>query len=733
MNETILGVLKKKTVILATHALQFLKNSNYIYLLEEGVIKKEGNFENISKSELYRKFEEIEKWTNSKISDKDQEVERLRLSEETIEENIGLSKVISRKISQSFIEEDIVDLNNPLILELNLAEDREIGSVSFKVLRIFLKEIGGFRTILIPFTLHTIRQILLVISLNYLQEWSYRYDPSNKMDDYKEYGIYQLSGCFLESISRIFFIWIGYSLSLKLHNKMVYRVIHAKIEDFLERIPSGRLMNRFSKDVSQVDQNLTEEMSYMMYLISRVLVTIGTIGFALGYQITFLVIIMIIISIIYQQRYQNARREYKRLESISRSPVLNISSDTLKGLPSIRTMNLIQFMRLKFEHSINENAKNQLTCYILRNWFDFRLGLTSLLFIHLPCYLLMLFYFKDLTVSKVGLFLVSVFTLVETMENLINQISEVEISMIAIERCQAFQEVDVEEQYYDYEAEYNDIIAKGGSKPEKYIAIHENKKRSKYIITKGEIKFKDFSAKYKTSHKKVLKNLNLIIQPGQKIGIVGRTGSGKSSLIRALWRSLDGSNGKIEIDGKNIASLELKTLRSQMTIVTQDVALFEGTLRDNIDPCVKREIKDEDLSKILEELEFNHRQYTAKGLDMKIDTNGGNLSEGEKQLICFARCLINFSKVIILDEATACIDLKTEENIQKAMKEYFSDSTVLIIAHRVQTIMECDKILILKDGEIDGFDRPRYLLDSNMFFKEIVEKMRSKEKEKKNN
>ena len=727
MNETILGLLKNKTIILATHAMQYVKSSDYIYLMDKGEIKIEGKFEKISESSLYKKFIQIQDWKKERVDKETNEEEK---DSYEIDEKIPIfpNPLKSRKKSSSFVEELDKPEVEQLVLELNISEDRKFGAVSWQVFKTFIKEIGGITTILIPFTLHTIRQILLMASLNFLQEWSYRYDPSNKLNDYKTYGVYQLSGCFLEFISRIFFIWVGYRVSLKLHNKMVYRVMHSKIEEFLNRIPSGRLMNRFSKDVSQIDQNMTEEMSYMMYLFSRVLVTLGTIGFALGYEISILVVIMVIVSIIYQQRYQKTRREYKRLESISRSPVLNISSDTIRGLSCIRIMGLVNFMRSKFEHNINENGKNQLTCNILRNWFELRLGMTSILSIHLPCFLLMLFYFKDLTVPKAGLFLVSVFTLVETMEELINQISEVEISMIAVERCQAFQELDVEDQYTDFEEQLDKIVNKGGSNPIKAIKKFKERKNSELIIKQGEIKFINFSARYKTSSKPVLKNLDFFIKSGEKIGIVGRTGSGKSSLIKSIWRCLDGISGCICIDGADISKVDLKTLRSQMMIVTQQTALFEGTLRDNLDPSSSFELNDEKLIEILKELKFKHKGFKTQKLDMRIDSNGSNLSEGEKQLICFARCLIHIPKLIILDEATASIDIKTEELFQKSIEKYFAESTVLIIAHRVQTVMDCDRILVLKNGEVEAFDKPSTLLKEDSFFKRIVEKMNSEEK-----
>lgn len=717
MKETILGVLRGKTIIMVTHALQYLKHSDFVYLMDEGQFFLQGSFDSVADSELYRKFTQLEEWTTEQLKKEEKDEEEIKKEIFSIRK-ISLKKEISNQNSEQKEEE------NHLVAELNLPEDRQQGVVSFKVLALFIKEMGGFHLLLVPFTLNLIMNFSLMFSVNYFQKWSYEFDPENKYSDLIKYSVILMSGSSLESIGSLFLNSLSYGMSLRVHNKMIYRILHAKIEEFLNKIPSGRIMNRFSKDISSVDKELSDKLSWLVFLIAQILVTFGTIGYALGWEVFILIFIMVFACVRLQYRYQKARREYQRLESISRSPILNTSSDTVKGLPSIRNMSLQRFMRKKFEDGVDGNAKNALTSACLRNWFDLRLGLSGILLVHLPCYLMMLFYFTDLTVPKAGLFLVSIYSLCQIFEDLINQVAEVEICLISLERCLAFQEVDIEEQYTQYEDEFKKLM-KAGRNPQKVVKEIEKKRKEKKIIIKGKVEFENVFARYTTSSNYVLKGLNFCINSAEKVGVVGRTGSGKSSLIKVLWRCLHYSKGKILIDGHEITKVELKTLRSQMMVVTQEAALFQGTLKENLHPDI--DMPEQKYLKILEELEFSHDEFISKGLQMQVDAGGSNLSEGEKQLVCFARCLIDPPKLIILDEATASIDLKTEELIQNCISKYFCQSTMLVIAHRVQTVMECDRIIVLKDGEIEAMDTPGNLMNGDSFFKEIVEKMKSEE------
>lgn len=281
---------------------------------------------------------------------------------------------------------------------------------------------------------------------------------------------------------------------------------------------------------------------------------------------------------------------------------------------------------------------------------------------------------------------------------------ELAISMVSIERCAFLNKLAPEPNYktLDYEKKH---FMKGGASRMKKLEEYEKLNNRELVVKEGKLSFVNVSARYLSSDKNVLKNLNFVVNPGEKIGVVGRTGSGKSSLIKLIWRYMYPSKGRILIDGSDISKVDLKALRNQIVVISQETALFEGTLRSNLDPSGFI-YKDEDLKKVLEKLKFSHNSYEKQGLDMQLDNEGTNLSKGEQQLVCFARSALKNSKLIILDEATASIDIKSEEMIQKYIEDEFKNSSMLIIAHRVQTVMECDRIIVLKDGEIVDYDSP---------------------------
>lgn len=227
---------------------------------------------------------------------------------------------------------------------------------------------------------------------------------------------------------------------------------------------------------------------------------------------------------------------------------------------------------------------------------------------------------------------------------------------------------------------------------------------------KGEVKFVDLYLKYTPEDPPVLKNLNFVIKPKEKVGIVGRTGAGKSSLIAALFR-LTNIDGQVIIDGRNTKELGLHDLRSKISIIPQEPVLFSGTMRKNLDPF--DEYSDEVLWKALEDVELKEAvsDLTA-GLNSKMSEGGSNFSVGQRQLVCLARAIIRQNKILILDEATANVDPQTDALIQTTIRKKFSECTVLTIAHRLHTIMDSDKVLVMDAGQMVEFDHPHVLLQN---------------------
>ena len=277
--------------------------------------------------------------------------------------------------------------------------------------------------------------------------------------------------------------------------------------------------------------------------------------------------------------------------------------------------------------------------------------------------------------------------------------------LISFERCDTYTKVIQEK--------YRETIA------DKELILNSNKENNnlkiKTFISKGKIMFKNYSARYRPDTPLALKNINLEINPGEKIGIVGQTGSGKSTLLLSLFRIIEASEGKIFIDDIDISQIGLELLRESLTIIPQEPILLEGNIRDNVDPFKLYE--DDEILDFLYKVGLRYFMI-GKNLDYKIEENGSNISVGEKQLICIARALLKKTKIILMDEATANIDFRNENFLKKNIYNEIKDSTVVTIAHRIKTVINYDKILVLKDGEIEEFDTPENLINKKgLFFK----------------
>ena len=255
-----------------------------------------------------------------------------------------------------------------------------------------------------------------------------------------------------------------------------------------------------------------------------------------------------------------------------------------------------------------------------------------------------------------------------------------ETQLISLERCCYFMEVKPEEGYRGLD------ILESALRRKKDVKLDLKK-----LVwpSRGKLEIKKLYVKYRQNLPNVLKNINLTIKPGTKVGIVGRTGAGKSTLISALYRTFDEYRGEIKIDGKEIRTIDLKVLRNTMTIIPQDPYLFNDTVRNNMDPT--HQFEEEAIKDILKEVKLWDKFAKLNGLDSQIESGGSNLSQGEKQLVCLARALLFKNKVVLMDEATANIDTQTEAIIQRLVKERFNNSTILMIAHRLNTILHCDK------------------------------------------
>ena len=345
----------------------------------------------------------------------------------------------------------------------------------------------------------------------------------------------------------------------------------------------------------------------------------------------------------------------------------------------------------------------------MAHWLNIRLSVLSMIAV-LPGLGLMLWVRPP--IGLVALLLTTILDLNHKIRSIMRSNGDFENRWVSWERCSKYMYLQPEKGYCDLKL-LEQRFKKGQpllEESEKSNTASQPQKSTTQWPTSGLLEFKNFSVKYRPGLPYVIKNLDLRIESGEKIGIVGRTGAGKTTLISAIYKNFENYEGEIRFDNDEISKPDLKTLRRNITIIPQDPHLFNDTLRANVDPL--SQFSDEKIINILKGFDIWSKFESGDGLAYKIESEGGNLSEGEKQLLCLVRALLKKSKLILMDEATANIDTKTEVLIENAIKNKFKKSTVLMIAHRLNTIMNCDKVLVLENGEKLEFDKLEVLRDN---------------------
>lgn len=502
----------------------------------------------------------------------------------------------------------------------------------------------------------------------------------------------------------------GATMSRRIHARMTFRLVHSQITEFLQRVPFGQLLNRFSHDIDIIDKRIPLLIGYVS--LTFFLVIVDLIAVAVGAENLLLLIpcvLYIVLAWYYRIRFMKAKREVMRLFSITKSPISGWGEAIVKGCTVLRSLEREEYCIEKMNHLIHENNKNLITKDGLDGWFNNRVSFWGWVLVMIPAYLYVIFRFRNsdsLKFENLILLVVRTGSLAGDFQLFVTDSAELENQMIAIERCKGFEDIKPEPNYTDI-----DIDQQEYELPKKGEFDVRDKERwgNKNIFKRGRVEVENVVAKYPTREKPILNGVTVEFKPGEKIGIIGRTGAGKTSFIKLFSRILVTKSGRVLIDEVDIAEINLKVLRDQVMTLSQDSSLFEGTLRENIDPYLKDGKQILRVKELLIEMGLDHPQLLKHGLRMKIEADGGNLSQGEKQIVSFVRSLHNKRRVVIFDEATANLDMKTEQLFQRKIKQYFADSTMMVIAHRIQTVMNCDKILVFDDGKVAEFDTPHRL------------------------
>eukprot|EP01080_Neovahlkampfia_damariscottae_P007696 gene7696-12162_t len=632
-------MLEGKSRILVTHQIQYAKHADYIYILDNGKIVEEGIFEDLNKQ-------------GGKLSEL---LQKIKLHEE--DEDL-------KKISEISKEKSNKSNENSTLIEM---EDKEEGTVQLSVIVEYLKAFGFFWFFFIV-ALYVISQLAAEAPNWWISQWMT--EKKDRLFDLSEetfFNVY-VSGGYGSIILLLFrdvlFINLGMLASKFLHKAALKKLLNSPIS-FFEKNPIGRILSRFSNDVMSVDTEISTILQDVLTLTVQVFSTMVIIIYSSFWFLVPMLPLAIVYFII-QRLFRNSLRDMKRFSSVNRSPLYSHFSATLNGLSTIRAFKSAKrFKKDNFE-KLNLMQRTFYSEKSLDMWLQFRLAvLGSFLVSSVSMVLMVIYHFtkgKNFNLASAGLAMTYSIQVIQQLAYMVEQSVKLESEFNSVER----------------------IVHYTKKLPQEQNEFKQNPPKN--WPKNGEIVFKDFFLKYRENLPFVLKNINLSIKKNEKIGIAGRTGCGKSSLMLSLFRLVQHTKGQIFIDGIDVSTIPIRKLRSSIAIIPQDPVLFTGSIRSNIDPFSKYSDID-----IWDALEKSHLKKFIGSLKEKLDSEvhegGHNFSVGQRQLICLTRCILSKRKILIMDEATSSMDIETDSLIQKSIRENFDDCTILVIAHRLNTIL----------------------------------------------
>ncbi|KAH9747854.1 ABC transporter C family member 2 [Citrus sinensis] len=657
-NSCIKEELRGKTRILVTNQLHFLPHVDRIILVSEGMIKEEGTFEELSKhGRLFQKLMEN--------AGKMEEMEEREEKDDSINSNQEVSKPVANQVVQvnEFPKnESYTKKGKRGRSVLVKQEERETGIVSGSVLTRYKNALGGLWVIMILFACYLSTEVLRISSSTWLSFWtdqstSKNYNPGFYIAIYTILAFGQVTVTLLNSY---WLIISSLRAAKRLHDSMLNSILRAPML-FFHTNPIGRVINRFSRDLGIVS-------TISLWAIMPLL-------------------ILFYAAYLY---YQSTAREVKRLDSITRSPVYAQFGEALNGLSTIRAFKAYDRMAKINGKSMDNNIRFTLANTSSNRWLTIRLETLGGIMIWLIATFAVMQNGRAENqvafASTMGLLLSYTLNITNLLSGVLRQASRAENSLNAVERVGT---------YIDLPSEAPGMV--------------ESNRPPPAWPSSGSIKFEDVVLRYRPELPPVLHGLSFTVSPSEKVGIVGRTGAGKSSMLNALFRIVELERGKISIDGCDVSKFGLTDLRKVLSIIPQSPVLFSGTVRFNLDPF--NEHTDADLWEALERAHLKDViRKNSFGLAAEVSEGGENFSVGQRQLLSLARALLRRSKILVLDEATAAVDVRTDALIQRTIREEFKSCSMLIIAHRLNTIIDCDRILVLDAGQVLEHDTPEALL-----------------------
>lgn len=702
-----LSPLAQSAIVLVTHAAHFLNRVDRIMIVVDGAMKFLGKWDDLAN------FDSTDKLTMSAVDSIRSSVQEERECEDDDKSQRNQRKQNGSR-SESYLAETQsepargkVDIDGVLMTK----ETRQHGFSQLRTWLLWFKHAGGLPFLSMQAFLMTIDRFAYVGTELWLAKWTQGYNQEVEVFGFlfppqsdgrsaqvKYVSVYAviLGISVLSTFCRSEWAVSGGSRCAKnVFQAMLSRIVLAPISYF-ETTPLGRILNRFTYDVEVVDLRLTESMSVLMIASSWFIAglcimcsILPWIALALG-PITFAYGVMLL-------HYRKTGADLQRIDALTRSPIQAMLSEGADGASTIRVFRQgLNFLK-RFRVSTDTNSAALLNFISAQRWLGIRIELLGSLVALVST--TMVVSLNDVLRLQPGLIALLImwssnFTI--TLAFFVDAFGESEAAITSIERVDAMATLPIE----------------------KSMATSSNIVLPKSWPEHGLVEFDNVCLRYRDGLPLALNGLSFVIEPGKRCGVVGRTGAGKSTLTIALFRLAELESGRCLIDGVDLSTLGLSDVRGRLSIIPQDPFLFSGTLRECIDPFGSSEDRI-----ILEALEAVRLAKPDSGLDLLesiVEEGGRNYSVGERQLLCLARALLAKPKVLVMDEATASVDGETDAFIQRMLRTRFKGTTLLTVAHRLNTIMDYDSILVMDKGRAAEFGSPQDLLERNGVFAELV-------------
>ncbi|KAI0821920.1 multidrug resistance-associated ABC transporter [Trametes gibbosa] len=694
-------LMRGRTLILVSHHVQLCApGAKYIVALDNGRVQYSGTYEQFGSSGVLNTL--VQSGAADPADDKEEtKVEKVEEIIEAADSNTAhdsteATSETSSTIAPTTPADTDVKPNKKAPRKLIEEEKRAVGRIGRDIWTTYLGACGGYGYWASFAVAIALAALSPVLENGWLRIWSGSYQESTEPRPASYYvEVYAIVCSLVLSTLRWFVLYQGgIQASITLYKRLLEGVLFANIR-FHDTVSRGRLLNRFGKDFEGIDSSLPDNFGRSVFYIVSVTTTFVTVSVVGGPMFILAAIVFGFLYYNVGSVYGQTSRDMRRLDSVTRSPLYSIYGETIAGVTVLRAFGASSKYLRDMLRCADTNSNPYYWMWGVNRWLSARFNLLSSAVIGITAFVAVLS--PNIDASLAGFALAFASSLLGDLLFLVRRFVGLEQSMVAVERVKEFSELSRE--------------------PPEFI---EPRPPASWPAS-GAISCENLVIRYAPDLPNVLHNLNFEIEPGEKVGVLGRTGSGKSTLALSFFRFVEPTEGRILVDGLDISKIGLTDLRSKLTIIPQDPTILSGTLRSTLD--VFGEYQDAEIYEALRRVHLipagdvsedseGVNANVFRNLDSPVSEAGENFSTGEKQLLCMARAILKRSKVLLMDEATASVDYATDELIGKTIRHEFADSTILTIAHRLRTVIDYDRVMLLDQGRIAEFDKPAVLLSN---------------------